>query len=241
MMIRIRSMKDGLDPEQPKSSSLRTTVYAQSLKWTVLGILFTQFLVSYGSGAGPRIPQDLETQIWSQVEYIPKLNDPFFRSVKWTYPRWIRESPKRYFISLRTEDKNPVKDPPRIVRTAELLSNSWNYWHLLSFCEASLLGQHTIQLLVPDQNNITEQLRVLVRDGKFSCQYWQTRGLGAYTWTTTRQKLTLDREMYRKGDVIQGRLDFECIMVRTNREAMRKHGKRPQTIQVYGVFKTIVE
>ncbi len=241
MMIRIRSMKDRLDPEQPKSSSLRTTVYAQSLKWIVLGTLLTQFFVSYGFGADPRSPQDLGPQIWSRVEYDPKLTGPFFRSVKWTYPRWIREHPRGHFISLRREDKNPVKDPPRIVRTADLLSTSWNHKHLLNFCEARLLGQHTIQLFVPDQNNITEHLRVLIRYGKFSCQYWQTRGSGAYTWTTTRQKLILDKEMYRKGEVIKGRLDFECVMEPINREWIWKYGKRPQTIHVYGVFKTIVE
>ncbi|MFH1117959.1 MAG: hypothetical protein V1792_28900 [Pseudomonadota bacterium] len=241
MMIRLRSMKDRLDPEQPESSLLRTAVYARSLKWVVLGTLLTHFFLSHGLCAGPRIPQDLAPQIWSRVQYDPKLNDPFFRSVKWTYPDWIREDPKGYFISLRSEDKNPVKDPPRLVRTAELLSNPWNYWHLLNFCEAGLLGKHTIQLFVPDQNNTTEQLRVLIRDGKFSCQYWQTSDLGAYTWTTTRQKLTLDKEMYRKGDVIRGRLDFECVIEPINREWIWKYGKRPRTIQVYGVFKMIVE
>ena len=215
MMIRIRSMKDRLHLEEPKSASRRSVIYAQSLKWIALGALLTQLFVSYGFGAGPWIPQDLEPQIWSRVEYDPELKDPLFM--------------------------NPVKDPPRIIRTAELLCNDRNYWHVLYFCKAGLLGEDTIQLYVPDQYNITEHLGVLIRDGKFSCQYWNNEGHGAYTWTTTRQKLVLDKKMYRKGDVIKGRIDFECVMEPINRDWIWKHGKRPQTIHVYGVFKPTVE
>jgi len=52
--------------------------------------------------------------------------------------------------------------------------------------------------------------------------------------------LTLDKKAYRKGDVIKGKIDFECVQEPTNREYIEKWGSDPTTIKVYGVFKTIV-
>jgi len=47
--------------------------------------------------------------------------------------------------------------------------------------------------------------------------------------------------VYRNGDVIKGKIDFECVQEPTNREYIEKWGSDPTTIKVYGVFKTIVE
>ena len=69
-----------------------------------------------------------------------------------------------------------------------------------------------------------------------------TRPDPALIWTTKRQKLTLDKNVYRKGDVIKGRIDFECVEEPTNPKYIEKWGKIiPSSITVKGVFKTILE
>jgi hypothetical protein len=50
----------------------------------------------------------------------------------------------------------------------------------------------------------------------------------------------LDKKEYQKGDVIKGRIDFECLS-EFNPEYAKKFGRDPRTIKVLGVFKTIVE
>ena len=62
-----------------------------------------------------------------------------------------------------------------------------------------------------------------------------TEGL---TWTTTRQTLILDKKAYRKGDVIRGRIYFECLDELNN---PKYPNRPPRPIKVKGVFKTVVE
>jgi hypothetical protein len=57
-------------------------------------------------------------------------------------------------------------------------------------------------------------------------------------WTTKRQKLTLDKKTYQKGDTIKGRIDIEVL----DELIDPKYPDRPpRLITLYGVFKTIVE
>jgi hypothetical protein len=104
-----------------------------------------------------------------------------------------------------------------------------------------------IDLLIHESNaSYFDALRVEIRNETFSCQYWalypvRTRIEPGTTWTTKQQKLTLDKKTYRKGDVIKGKIDFECVEEPTNLEYIEKWGRNPKTIRVQGVFKTIVE
>ena len=47
--------------------------------------------------------------------------------------------------------------------------------------------------------------------------------------------------MYRKGDVIKGRIDFECVQGNNDPKLADEYAKNPYTITVKGVFKTILE
>ena len=104
-----------------------------------------------------------------------------------------------------------------------------------------------IDLFIHESNpGEDDALRVQIRNGRFTCQYWaeypvRTRPDPALIWTTKRQKLTLDKNVYRKGDVIKGRIDFECVEEPTNPKYVEKWGKIPLTITVKGVFKTILK
>jgi hypothetical protein len=185
--------------------------------------------------------------MWSEVDYDPKLTDPFFDSNEWSYPWWIIKHPDGHFESTRSEDERPVKDPPRLKLTAKCFFTSLGSKHLVRFCEARLLDVNILDLLIHESNpSFIDTLRLQIRNGMFTSQYWTgfkirpTMPPGA-TWTTKRQELTLDRKVYRKGDVIKGRIDFECVQDMTDPKLVYHYHGNPTTIKVYGVFKTIVE
>jgi hypothetical protein len=88
-----------------------------------------------------------------------------------------------------------------------------------------------------------DRLRIQIIDGYFRCQYSTvypdaTRGL---IWTTKHQRLTLDSEKYHKGDLIKGKIEFECVEEPTDPEHIERAGRYVKTIKLYGVFKTIVQ
>jgi hypothetical protein len=60
-------------------------------------------------------------------------------------------------------------------------------------------------------------------------------------WTTQKQGFILDKQVYHKGAVIKGRIDFECVEEPGTPEYIEKYGKHSKTIAVNGVVKTIVE
>ncbi len=116
---------------------------------------------------------------------------------------------------------------------------------MVRFCEAKLLDAHMIDLFIHEKNpEFIDKRTVRITNGMFTCQYWtgyKRPGKADWLWTTQRQSLILDKKTYRKGDVIKGRIDFECVQEPTNPEYIQKYGKNLTPIKVYGVFKAIVE
>jgi hypothetical protein len=47
--------------------------------------------------------------------------------------------------------------------------------------------------------------------------------------------------LYRKGDLIKGRIDFEFLEEPTNPKHIEKQGRHLTIIKLYGVFKTTVK
>jgi hypothetical protein len=216
-------------------------------------------------------PPGQPEQMWSKVDYDPELADPFFLSDEWSCPdgcnscancrdgtpvqvHKVDHDPKGPDSSFELEewscpdgckpcatclDGNSVKK-----NTAKCFSNSLGVKHQVAFCEARLVDENIDLLIHKTSPAFHDRLRVLVRKGMFTCQFWnlyQIPGDADMVWTTKRQELTLDKKVYRKGDVIKGRIDFECVMEATNPAFIEKKGKWTMTIKVYGVFKTIVE
>jgi hypothetical protein len=60
-------------------------------------------------------------------------------------------------------------------------------------------------------------------------------------WTTKHQKLTLDREKYHTGDVIKGKIEFECIEEPTHPNYLKERGWHLTTIKLHGVFRTVAQ
>jgi hypothetical protein len=186
--------------------------------------------------------------MWSQANYDPKLADPFFESNEWSYPWYIIKHPDGTFEDT-TSDRRPEKEPTRLKQTAKCFSTSSGSEHLVKFCEARLLDANMIDLLIHHESPaFNDTLKVWIRNGVFTCQYWTAQkelistGMGPGTiWKTTRQELTLDKKVYRKGDVIKGKIDFERVQEPTNPKYIETWGREPTTIKVNGVFKTIVE
>jgi len=135
-------------------------------------------------------------------------------------------------------------DEPVSKVTARCYSASFNYTtHPIPFCEARLIDDDMIELLFHTFTPMfRESLLIRIRDGKFTCQFWIHDDVGVCTWTTTRQQLTVDKKAYQKGDVIKGRIDFECFQKVIDPKLIEGWKSDPsRTIKVFGVFKTVVE
>jgi hypothetical protein len=201
---------------------------------TVLALL----PIGHGFRAEWPVPQSGQpAQMSSKVDYDPKLTDPFFKSNEWSYLYGGQE-----VISGMTPEG---EDPARLKHTAKCFSTSLGIDHEVRFCEAKLLDVNMIHLLIHESNpEFIDKLTVRITNGMFSCQYWtgyKRPGKADWIWTTKRQELTLDKKAYRKGDVIKGRIDFECVQEPTNPKYVEKYGRSSTAITVNGVFKTKVE
>ncbi|MEW6533374.1 MAG: hypothetical protein AB1473_21255 [Thermodesulfobacteriota bacterium] len=217
----------------------------RSLKRILLGLFLALVLLGHGFGSEDgydpwEVPPGQPTQMWSQVDYDPKkLWDTWFDSDAWGYP-YDRQAA----ASGKTSEG---EDPSLLGDTAMCFSTGWGVKHVVDFCEARLVDVNTIDLFIHnDGPGFLDRLRIQVKSGMFSCQYWTfyklPGGKADLTWTTKRQELTLDNKVHRKGDVIKGRIDFECVEQATNPEYVAKWPTRhPLTIKVWGVFKTVVE
>ncbi len=126
----------------------------------------------------------------------------------------------------------------RRMYTAKCFSTSHWTDHEVRFCHTRLLDMNMLGLLIRESNpDLVDELKIRISNGMFTSQYW-TRykgpGTGDWIWTTKQQKLTIDKKEYRKGHVIKGRIDFECMQQATNPKFIEKCGKNPIGIKVYG-------
>ncbi|MEW6351488.1 MAG: hypothetical protein AB1646_20745 [Thermodesulfobacteriota bacterium] len=215
------------------------------IKWMPVGLALAVLVLVHGfSHAWPdQVPPGQPAQMSSRLAYDPNLADPYFSSHDWSYPLHIQEHPGGRFFDLSTR-KRLDKNPPRLKHTAKC-SSTYEEDHAVKFCSARLLDENMIDLVFKEDNaSFYERLRVQIRSAMFTCQYWANCDVCRYKgviWSTKRQKLTLDKKEYRKGDVIKGRIDFECLQENTDPRILEDYGKCPTTIKVSGVFKTIVE
>lgn len=178
-----------------------------------------------------RVPPGQPEQMRSQVHYDPNLMDTFFESDADGYPHCWKVAKRG----------SKQKD----TTTAMCFSTSFGVKHVVAICEAKLVDENSIDLLIHQVSPAyLDELKIQATRGVFTCQYLTSYPGPMETdliWTTKRQELTLDKKAYRKGDVIKGRIDFECLQEATSPKFIEKHGKYPLTIKVWGVFKTTVE
>lgn len=220
-----------------KYCEIGASMSIRPLRWILLAPVLTLLLLGHSYGGKWQSPpggQPEQTQ--SRVNYDPKLTDPFFEREEWSYWEGSRTLPDR---GMWLGDK----EPPLLKHTARCFSTSFNVKHEVRFCEAKLLDGNVIDLFISEHNPaFDDSLRIRIRNGEFTCQYWIVRGVGAFKWTTTRQRLTLDKKVYKKGDVVNGGILFECLNELINPKDIERWRRDPTcTIKVFGVFKTIVE
>ncbi len=229
------------DPTPLKAACRWISASTRPLKWMLLGAVSALLVLGQGFGAKWwRVPpRGQPAQMWSRVDYDPKLNDPFFKANQWRHPD---------YDSKGTPLDEGRKEQPRFKQTAKCYSSVSGGWkHLVEFCEGRLLDVNTTELLIHHSGpGYDDALRVRIRNGMFTCQYWtlfrrRAASLLTTVWMTKRQELTLDKKVYRKGDVIKGRIDFECVHWMSPPNVLRHSTGKPSTIKLYGVFKTIVE
>jgi hypothetical protein len=206
--------------------------------WLALATVLVLLLLGHCFGYDKwQLTPDQPEQMSSKLDYDPKLTDPFFKTNEWSY--W-------YGGQVVVNGMFPEGEkPPRLQHTAKCFSTSHRMEHEVRFCDTRLVDVNTIVLVIHDPSlEFVEKLTVRVTNGMFTCQYWtgyKAPTRTALIWTTTSQKLTLDKKAYRKGAVIKGRIDFECVQEATDPKYIEKYGKTPVTIKVYGVFKTIIQ
>jgi hypothetical protein len=146
--------------------------------------------------------------------------------------------------------KSPVNYDPDLtdsffqtarVGTAKCFS-SIDSEHAIRFCNAESDNDGTIQIWIRDDD---VSLRFVVKNGAFSCEYIDFSNVypepRSELWRTKKQELTLDKQVYHRGDVIKGRIYFECVDEKVTPELAAKLGLWPHPITVKGVFKTIVK
>ncbi len=242
-------MKSKPDETPPKPKSWRISASMQPLKWILWGPIFALLLLTHSFAAEwwEVSPPGQPAQMWSKVRYDPKLTDPFFKSNEWSYPLWIIPLPDGRFED-ESRSGRIVHNPPRLKHTAKCFTTDRAIGRdedLLNFCEARLVDVNMIDLLIHEKNQLyVDRLRVQIRNGMFASQFESLYKAphGPLIWTTKRQNLTLDKTVYRKGDVIKGRIDFECVEEEiADLNGVKKWRTNPGTIKVYGVFKTIVK
>jgi hypothetical protein len=125
-------------------------------------------------------------------------------------------------------------------------SSSHNDSGTIRFCDAKLLEGEIMELSIHAGQYSENNLKVIVQNGVFWSQYWtiykkRFRVREGFIWTTKKQSLTLYKRVYGKGDVIKGRLEFECLEEPTNPKYIEKYGRHLTTIKMYGVFKTLLK
>jgi len=213
----------------------------------LLGIAPALLLLGNGFGVEWPVPPRGQSSHWFRVDYDPALTDPFFKSNEWSYPWYIIKHPDGHFEDTSTGIR-PEKEPLHLKHTARCYSNSHGggEWHVISFCEARLLDNNIDLFIHDDDPSFLDNLIVRISNGMFACEFstaykiLSRREPVIVAWTT-RQKLTLDKKVYQKGDVIKGRIDFEQIEELTDQNCVQKYVGDPTTIKVFGVFKTIVQ
>ncbi|MFZ5554263.1 MAG: hypothetical protein ACOZCO_14185 [Bacteroidota bacterium] len=204
-----------------------------------LYLLLTLFFLAIGFPVAytqPAFPQPV--QKISKVKYDVSLRDTFFEkeyySLQWFM---LQNEDGSYSSALADSLGNPVIDTAKMVHTANCVSQQ-GYEHIIRYCDAWYKGD-TLLLFLNDMTASTyDNLLVKVINGKFSCQYWTAypslQRSQKLTWTTTSQKLELDREKYKAGDKLKGK-----IYVMIKEEQLQHSGKKETCIiLIEGAIKT---
>ncbi len=229
------------------------------LAWMLIVVIVTTLIHSRVSAFewGDYSNKQPNLQLRSKVHHNPNLNDSFFHSAEYGI---------RYYSGTRLgggyiipedsldwaiEQSGQVKEEnyyPSLRHTARCFSNSrCSSVHEVRFCKARLREPGFIDIIVLEDNPADDDnLFISVKNGTFMCRYWtvykrRSKINPERIWTTMRQSLTLNKQKFRKGDEIKGRINFECVEEPSNPAYIKKHGKYHYTIKVVGVFKTMVE
>jgi hypothetical protein len=180
-------------------------------------------------------------QMESTVEYDTEMTEQFFEVDKWSPSWWIIERDDGSFEDT-TGQITRREDIPRLRHTAACRTEH-QIPHMINFSEARQIDKNSIEIRIYDESASTyDDLTVIVRNGRFSSQYKTVYPVAAANsgliWTTTKQRLVLNKKHYEKGEIIRGCIEFECV--EEKREA-RNGKKYIHTIRIDGRFKPTLQ
>lgn len=187
---------------------------SKRLLWCI-SIAFTLSLLLLGACYGGwEVPKGQPAQIKSPVNYDPNLSDPFFESEERSHPWWICKRPDGT-IENTMGGPSDEKKLPRLKHTAKCFI-SFHGKHWINFCDAKLLDGNATELFIHHMDAGTnDNLRIVIQNGAFWSQYWTDYKRAFHSadkglrWTTKKQELTLNKQVYRKGDVVKGKIVIE--------------------------------
>lgn len=180
-------------------------------------------------------------QMESPVEYDAEMTDHFFEVDKWSPPWWIVERDDGSFEDT-TGQITRREDIPKLRLTAECRTEH-QIPHLINFSEARQIDEDTIEIRIHgDSASAYDDLTVIIKNGHFSSQYKTVYPVAAANtgliWTTTKQRLLLNKKHYEKGEVIKGRIEFECD---EDMRDTRNGKKQTHSIRIEGRFKPTLQ
>jgi hypothetical protein len=193
----------------------------------VLATLLVLLLLGHGFGAER---SSMPTPEWSQVHYDPNLTEDLLtRLLKIVH----LSTDKCYFTSFGIRSTCAFKLESLDKRV---------YQDHIQFTLVKLPDPTEPRCL----EDCDERLSVKIMDGRFWCSYlnfcyWRqiacfhSNSCYRYLKSVKRQELTLDKRTYRLGDVIIGRIDFECLV------ECPESPEKPEPVMVKGIFKTILK
>ncbi|MGO9568142.1 MAG: hypothetical protein ACLP5H_11425 [Desulfomonilaceae bacterium] len=241
----------GKDSVRSMSLPCRASRSAWTARWTVaqavvLGLMFLcQGFINWDDP-----PRGQPAQIISQVNYDPNLSDPFFETERWTNGNWVTtldaDAVNRRIVVTDTLEQCPSgEEKLHCLKITARCVNSLDFKHPIHFCDASLLDGGGIELHIHDPTLLKvdpfdQHLLIGIKEGVFWSQYRVAyeEARGPMTWTTKKQELILDKQVYHRGDVIKGRIVFEC---KENYKAFVNGVVYTTIIKVNGVFKTVLK
>jgi hypothetical protein len=174
----------------------------------LFSILFLTFLLATSFDCqGPKYPV-----LWTKYTIDSHFNDTLTFTKNWDYPWYMILLPDGRFEKTLGNEPILSEDTIKLYHTANCITNHQGL-HNINNC-VSLINNDSITLTFESQlPAYASQLTVKITNDIFRSSFWAVYPYievgQELTWQTTKQKLILDQDKYKLGDIIKGYIEIE--------------------------------
>ena len=171
-------------------------------------VLFLTFLLATSFECqGPKY-----SILWSKYTIDSHFNDTLTFPKNWDYPWYMILLPDGRFEKTLGNEPILSQDTIKLYHTANCITNHQGS-HNVNYCLALINNDSITLTFKPQLPAYASELTVKIIDDLFSGSFW-----AAYpymeegqelTWQTKKQKLVLDKDNYKLGDIIKGYIEVE--------------------------------